>query len=237
MSVMVEKVSITEINRNGQRSPGLIGRAADILALSIELFNNFGIQEVSTNKISAALGISPGNLHYHFKTKVLILTAAYEQMEFDLRKAMSDISFPLTFEKSVVWQENVLSCLWRYRFFFSGLDFFMQRAPKLLVRFTKFQDLVIECLAKLHEDRINDGTMRPVFAPNTTQQFAANVWMLWLAWIRWEMINTGISQKPEERNDRAVIYRLLKHNFSLNSAYYGKRASETLAALIEQRAP
>jgi hypothetical protein len=51
------------------------------------------------------------------------------------------------------------------------------------------------------------------------------------------MINTGISRKPEERNDRAVIYRLLKHNFSLNSAYYGKRASETLAALIEQRAP
>jgi AcrR family transcriptional regulator len=237
MMVMVDKVSTAEIDQNNKRAPELTGRAADILALSIELFNNSGIQEVSTNKISAELGISPGNLHYHFKTKVLILTAAYEQMEFELRAAVSEISFPLTFEKSVIWQENVLSCLWRYRFFFSGLDFFMQRAPKLLARFTKFQDWMIECLAKLHEDRINDGTMRPVFAPNTTLQFAANVWMLWLAWIRWEMINTGISTKPGEKNDRAVIYRLLKHNFSLNSAYYGKRASEAISALIEARAP
>src|SRR3546814_19889493 len=85
------------------------------------------------------------------------------------------------------WSSDVCSSdLWRYRFFFSGLDFFMQRAPVLLDRYTEFQNWIIQRLAALHEDRIKDGSMKAPIEPNTTLQIAANVWMLWVAWIRWE---------------------------------------------------
>ena len=40
-----------------------------ILQASLALFNADGLAAVSTHKVAAELGISPGNLHYHFKTK------------------------------------------------------------------------------------------------------------------------------------------------------------------------
>src|SRR3546814_14883386 len=90
--------------------------------MSIVLFNVLGVQAVSTNRIAAELYISPGNLHYHFKTKFDILKAAYEQMEGEITVAIENIRFPLTASNSVDWLVNVISCLWRYRFFFSGLE-------------------------------------------------------------------------------------------------------------------
>src|SRR3546814_15643443 len=85
--------------------------------------------DVFSSDLAAELYISPGNLHYHFKTKFDILKAAYEQMEGEITVAIENIRFPLTASNSVDWLVNVISCLWRYRFFFSGIDFFMKRAP------------------------------------------------------------------------------------------------------------
>lgn len=52
-----------------------------ILQTSLELFNEQGLPAVSTHKIAAELGISPGNLHYHFKAKELIVTWLFRRFE------------------------------------------------------------------------------------------------------------------------------------------------------------
>ena len=44
-----------------------------IVITAIELFNEKGTAAVSTNRIAEAMGISPGNLYYHFRNKEEII--------------------------------------------------------------------------------------------------------------------------------------------------------------------
>src|SRR6185295_7832493 len=52
-----------------------------ILNTSLRLFNEEGVAAVSTHRIAAELGMSPGNLHYHFKTKQLVVTWLFRRFE------------------------------------------------------------------------------------------------------------------------------------------------------------
>lgn len=56
-----------------------------IVAESLELFNAQGERNVTTNHIAAHLGMSPGNLYYHFRNKQAIIAELFAQYEAQVR--------------------------------------------------------------------------------------------------------------------------------------------------------
>ena len=108
------------------------GKTRDrILSASLDLFNQEGVAGVSTHRIAAELGISPGNLHYHFRTKELIVTGLFRRFEDQLApcidahasvNALDDLwlSLHLTFE-----------VIDRYRFIFRDIDQLLNDYPAL----------------------------------------------------------------------------------------------------------
>ena len=56
-----------------------------IIMAALELFNERGESNVTTNHIAAHLGISPGNLYYHFRNKEEIIHSIFDEYASDLR--------------------------------------------------------------------------------------------------------------------------------------------------------
>lgn len=57
-----------------------------ILHVAVQMFNEHGVQAITSRHIAVEMGISHGNLDYHYKTKEDLLLAIYKQM----RNEMSD---------------------------------------------------------------------------------------------------------------------------------------------------
>ena len=55
-----------------------------IIATAIDLFNLHGTKAISTNHIAKAMGISPGNLYYHFRSKNDIIRSISDNFSKEL---------------------------------------------------------------------------------------------------------------------------------------------------------
>ena len=109
--------------------------AERILDGSLELFNRFGEPHVSTAAIAAPLGISSGNLYYHFRAKddiVNALFAQYEQALAELLPAGSDVA---DVEDAWFFMRRLFELLWQYRFLYRDLSSLLSRNRQLETQF------------------------------------------------------------------------------------------------------
>ena len=200
-----------------------------ILEAAIQLFNAEGIQNVAMHRIAAEVGISPGNLAYHFAGKRDLLLALLPRLEQQLREALPIPEGTITAGHAAEYQINLFRTLWRQRFFFNSLTHLLSRDEELRTRYMAFQQDVVAALRGLLDGLVSSGGMRAVVAPNTTWLLAMNMWMLWLSWLRFEQINNPESEVAEN----AAIFDGALHHFSLMQTYYGKKFADELFAHLE----
>jgi AcrR family transcriptional regulator len=194
-----------------------------ILEASLKLFNEFGFRSVPAMKIAMHLGISQGNLAYHFKSKNDIVAAVFPKLEKEVREAKKP-GGPFLPSDAVDHQINVLRILWRYRFFFNALTQLLPDEPELSERFNSLQATVIGALRDLMDELITQGYMREV-APNSTLLMARAIWMLLLSWLRFEQIANPRNEEPG--ND--ALYDAV----ALNSTIVGPYFSPQFVAMME----
>ena len=82
-----------------------------IIDASLTLFNEEGERNISTNHIAAHLGISPGNLYYHFRNKDEIIVQLFKRYsEALLAYLMKPCCRPMWKIPSTIWQAFTTSC-------------------------------------------------------------------------------------------------------------------------------
>ena len=93
-----------------------------ILDTSLELFNSLGLSKVTLRTISKEMGISQGNLNYHFKKREDIIETLYFQLVQNIDNSMSRIQEPKNpFQLLVSISQTIMFNFYEYRFFL--LDF------------------------------------------------------------------------------------------------------------------
>lgn len=93
-----------------------------ILAKALELFNQHGSQTVSTRHVADGLGISVGNLYYHYKDKQALIQQLYEQLVAELNQEFDAVNQANTGLNQLMYSvKYTFSILYKYRFLM--LDF------------------------------------------------------------------------------------------------------------------
>lgn len=109
-----------------------------ILKTSLALFNAEGEAQISTVDIAAVLGISPGNLYYHFKGKEAIIEALFDGFEAEMRQVLSaPIGKPLSIEDNWIFVYIIFEEINDFRFFYEGMSSILERCPSLRPRIAR----------------------------------------------------------------------------------------------------
>jgi AcrR family transcriptional regulator len=109
--------------------------AERILEATLELFNRYGEPNVSTTAISAELGISPGNLYYHYPAKeelVNKLFGRYETALGELLRAADDVA---NVEDAWLFFHMLFELIWQYRFLYRDLNDLLSNNRRLETHF------------------------------------------------------------------------------------------------------
>ena len=105
-----------------------------ILEASLMLFNNDGLAAVSTHRIAAELGISPGNLHYHFKAKQLLVATLFRRFEERLTACMDAAASVDALDDVWLALHLIFEAINAYRFVYRDADYLLNEYPDLEAR-------------------------------------------------------------------------------------------------------
>jgi AcrR family transcriptional regulator len=98
------------------------------------MFNAEAVSQVSTNRLATELGMSPGNLHYHFQTKQQIIEALFRRFAAEMApfgaadatiEAIDDMWLALHLAYEVID---------RYRFVHRDIEYLVHEYPVMLPR-------------------------------------------------------------------------------------------------------
>jgi AcrR family transcriptional regulator len=108
--------------------------AERILEVALELFNRYGEPNVSTTLISSELGISPGNLYYHYPAKEELVNALFGRHEQALGELLSAAGDVRDVEGAWFFLHSLFELIWAHRFLYRDLNHLLSRNRLLETR-------------------------------------------------------------------------------------------------------
>ena len=109
--------------------------AERILDTTLELFNRFGEPNTSTTAISAELGISPGNLYYHYPAKDELVGRLYDRYDAALGELLRAADDVQDVEDAWLFVHMLFELIWQYRFLYRDLNDLLSNNRKLEQQF------------------------------------------------------------------------------------------------------
>jgi AcrR family transcriptional regulator len=161
-----------------------------ILDESLELFNERGEPSVTTGDIAVAVGISPGNLYYHFRNKDQIVAQLFARLEERL-----DIDPPVSadaaqaIEDLWLYLHLMLEAIWEFRFLYRNLHGVARRDRRLREHFNRIAGRKIAAIESLCEGLASQGAMRA--GGEEIRVLARNVLLVATYWLDFQALRRG----------------------------------------------
>ena len=129
-----------------------------ILQVAVQLFNQHGVQSITSRQIATEMGISYGNVDYHYKNKEEVLLAIYKQMRNEMSStylSRKEYSTSLEYFHRLLIRLEAFQL--KYRFFNLDVLEISRSFPKISKHITKTLELRKEQMNELFKDFIAEG--------------------------------------------------------------------------------
>lgn len=153
-----------------------------ILQTALEQFNKNGSSKITTNHIAETMGISPGNLYYHYRNKEAIVLKLWENM-------IDEINIPFYDEPSqeqgvqfIHFLYEFFGVVYKYRFFWLEMAVLLGKDPVLKQKYTNRT----RNLLKIYKENVYNwykvGMLLPSLDKEDLDQLIENTFFLTQFW-------------------------------------------------------
>lgn len=154
----------------------------EIIRQSVHLFNARGFFKVTIKEIAEAMGISPGNLTYHFKKKENLL----EAIQTELLKEAEGIIVPRDQELNLAHFQEMFEKFFEvqqtYRFFFCEIIYLLEEYPEITRAYKETTSARFSDARKLVDYYINTGRLKPESQGRDYDDLVHSLWMVNTFW-------------------------------------------------------
>ena len=203
--------------------------AERILETTLALFNQFGEPNVSTTLISAELGISPGNLYYHYPAKDELINSLFDRYEralTELLRAAEDVE---NVEDAWLFFHMLFELIWDYRFLYRDLNDLLSKNRRLETHFQfvlKNKSVAVQ--------RVLGGLSRHAavrIAPGEAESVATAMVVVLTYWLSFEYVRDP-RRALEPESAGAALLRGAAHVLGLLAPYLEPNQREHLHKLV-----
>ena len=205
-----------------------------ILQISLQLFNERGERSVTTNHIAAELGISPGNLYYHFRNKHEIIKELMHQYQVETLEMLSlPEDRPLTTNDKINYFQVLSGQLWNYRFIHRDVYHLVESNEDFKKIYPRFAGQVMQQGQKIYQAFVDAGLMK--MTPSEIEALIINLWIVLTNWTNFLYMSGHISDN--NHLEEKWVWQALRQMVFLEGPYLMGESRATYEQLLESLGP
>ncbi|MDC5468211.1 TetR/AcrR family transcriptional regulator [Acinetobacter baumannii] len=205
-----------------------------ILQISLQLFNERGERSVTTNHIAAELGISPGNLYYHFRNKHEIIKELMHQYQVETLEMLSlPEDRPLTTNDKINYFQVLSGQLWNYRFIHRDVYHLVESNEDFKKIYPWFAGQVMQQGQRIYQAFVDAGLMK--MTPSEIEALIINLWIVLTNWTNFLYMSGHISDN--NHLEEKWVWQALRQMVFLEGPYLMGESRATYEQLLESLGP
>ncbi|MCG9756117.1 TetR/AcrR family transcriptional regulator [Shewanella insulae] len=196
-----------------------------IVHAALALFNEHGERSITTNHIAAHLGISPGNLYYHFRNKEDIIRSIFSLYEQHLETGFQPYEGKkVDVDLLIGYFDALFYTLWQFRFMYANLVIILSRDDVLNKRYTVTHEQVLKRATSILTQLKKDGVV--VLEDAEITPLADTIRMVACFWISNQLTHSEATQIT-----KTSLYEGLLRVLMIFKAYASESAKPTFIRL------
>ena len=205
-----------------------------ILQISLQLFNERGERSVTTNHIAAELGISPGNLYYHFRNKQEIIKELAQQYQAETLEMLAlPVDRPLNANDKISYFQVLSNQLWAYRFIHRDVYHLVENNEDFRKIYPRFAGQVMQQGQKIYRAFVDAGLMK--MTDSEIEALIINLWIVLTNWTNFLYMSGHISDNTHL--EEKWVWQALRQMVFLEGAYLRGESRETYERLLDTMGP